>query len=99
MGKLQALWQGRVPLGEAFWTWALGVGLVVNVATSLAFLGLVTLEMPVIALAVGYGVSLPYNALALVGVWRAAARHEGEALHAELARGVTLALMVILSVT
>jgi hypothetical protein len=99
MGRLHDLWQGRVALRDAFWTWALSVGLGVNVVTSLAFLGLMTQDMPVIALLIGYGVSLPYNVLAVVGVWRAAARYEGPAFHADLARGLTLAVMAILSFT
>ena len=30
MAKVLSLWQGELPLGEAFWTWAIGIGLVVN---------------------------------------------------------------------
>lgn len=99
VSSLRILWRGRFPLSEAFWTWALTVGLVINVATSLAFLTLMTLDRPWIALLVGYGVSLPYNLVATVGVWRSASRYDGPALHAELARGVTLVLMAVLSFT
>lgn len=93
------LWRGDLPLSDAFWIGAVTVGLTVNVATSLLFLGLITADLPWPALIVGYGISLPYNALALVGVWRSAARHDGPPLHAELARYATLLLMAVLSLT
>jgi hypothetical protein len=99
MRKLRALWSGALPLGEAFWTFAIGIGLLVNLASSGLFLALITVDRPWAALFVGYVLSVPYNVVALVGVWRSAARHQGEALHADLARIVTLVVMVLLSVT
>ena len=48
---------------------------------------------------VGYGFSLPYNLLALVGVWRSAGHYTWPQLHADLARGASLVLLGILSVT
>jgi hypothetical protein len=48
---------------------------------------------------VGYVLSVPYNVLAAVGVWRSAAHYEGHAAHAELARIVTVVVMLLLSVT
>lgn len=99
MKQLQALWQGSLDLGNAFWTWAIVGGLIVNLTTSILFIGLMTFDLPWLALLVGYGCSLPYNFVALVGVWRSSARYQGPSLHAELARGVTAILMVALSVT
>lgn len=75
------------------------MGLLVNVVTSVLFLMLITQYLAWAALLVGYGVSLPYNAVALVGVWRAAARYDGPAIHADLARGATVLLMAALSLT
>jgi hypothetical protein len=98
MTKLRALWAGEVPLGEAFWIFAIGIGLLVNLITSGLFLALITIERPFAALLVGYGLSVPYNLVALVGVWRSAARHPA-AQHADLARIVTIAVMVLLTVT
>jgi hypothetical protein len=54
-------------------------------------------DRPIAALLLGYGLPLPYNVTALVGVWRSAARHEGKRLHAELARIVTPVLILVLS--
>ena len=99
MTKLRALWSGDLPLGEAFWTFAIGIGVLVNLASSVLFLALITLDRPFAALFVGYVLSVPYNVVALVGVWRSAARYQGEALHADLARIVTLVVMLLLSVT
>lgn len=99
MNKITQLWRGDLPLGDAFWTWAVTGGLLVNLSTSLMFVWLITADRPVAALLIGYGLSLPYNALATVGVWRSAARHEGPVLQADFARGAVLVVMAGLSVT
>ncbi len=99
MAKLRSLWLGELPLGEAFWTWAIGVGLLVNLTTSALFLALITADRPWAALFVGYALSVPYNVVAVVGVWRSAARYKGPTRHAELARIVIVIVMVLLSMT
>ena len=99
MSKLSTLWGGEYALSDAFWTWAVTMGLLVNVVTSVLFLILITQDLPWAALLIGYGISLPYNVVATVGVWRAAARYDGPAIHADLARVATLALMAALSLT
>jgi hypothetical protein len=99
MSSLRAFWFGDLPLGEAFWTYAVGGGIAVNVITSLLFLALISWDRPLVAVLIGYGLSVPYNGLAVVGVWRSAARYPGERLHADLARIATLVGMVLLSVT
>lgn len=43
--------------------------------------------------------SVPYNLLATVGVWRSASRYQGPSSHADLARFTTLIVMVLLTVT
>lgn len=99
MRRLVSLWLGELPLSEAFWTWAISVGLLVNLTTSALFLGLVTADRPWAALLFGYALSVPYNVLAVVGVWRSAARYRGPASHAELARVATIVVMLLLTVT
>lgn len=99
MTKFQDLWRGNLPLGEAFWTWVVLGGLLVNISTSIAFLALITADLPWAALIFGYGFSLPYNVVAVVGVWRSTARHEGPKLHADLACAASLILMIVLSLT
>lgn len=99
MRKLRDLWSGALPLGEAFWTFAIGIALLVNLTTSGLFLVLIMYDRPFAALFVGYVLSVPYNIVALVGVWRSAARYEGQAGLADLARIVTLVAMLVLSLT
>ena len=94
---LRALWSGDLPLGEAFWTYAVAGGIVVNGLTTLLLFALLAADRPIAALLLGYGLPLPYNVTALVGVWRSAGRHEGKRLHAELARIVTPVLITVLS--
>ena len=99
MARLRALWSGDLPLGEAFWTYAVTVGLAVNLTTSMLLLLLLSWDRPIAALFAGYALSVPYNVVALVGVWRSAARYEGERIHADLARIVSLVGMVLLTLT
>ena len=99
MNALARLWRGEVPLDEAFWTWAVLGGIAVNVTTSFLFLALISVDRPIMALIVGYGLSVPYNVVALVGVWRAEVPDEGARTRADVMRIVTLVGMVLLTVT
>ncbi len=99
MAKLRSLWFGELPLGEAFWMWAITIGLFVNLTTSVLFLTMIALDRPWAALLLGYALSVPYNLLATVGVWRSAARYHGPSSHADLARFAMLIVMVLLTVT
>ncbi len=99
MGELRRLWSGELPLVQAFWIYAVFGGVAVNLVTSVLFLVLVSADRPLAALVAGYGVSVPYNIVATVGVWRAADRHQGDRTHADLARIVTLIGMALLTVT
>ncbi len=88
-----------MPLRKAFWDYAILGGLVVNLTTTVGFLTLVAADQPLAALVVGYGLSLPYNALALVAVWRSAARDQAAQRWANLARIVALVWLAVLSLT
>lgn len=99
MKSLKSLFRGDLRLHDAFWTWVVLGGLLVNVTTTVLFLILISADHPWPALIVGYAFSIPYNIVALVGVWRSSARHNGLALHADLARWSSLILLTILSVT
>lgn len=99
MTKLLSIWSGDLALGEAFWTWTVTVGLLVNIATSLLFLMFIVNDQPLVAVLVGYGFSVPYNVVATVGVWRSAARYAGPSLHSDLARLVSVILMAGLTLT
>ncbi len=70
--------------------WAVLGGLLVNLVTSASFLFLVMADHPLLALAIGYGLSLPYNLLATVGVWRSAEHYDGDRQMADMAKAVTI---------
>jgi hypothetical protein len=99
MTKLVQLWRGELSLFDAFWNWAVIGGVAVNAVTSVAFLALAMQGWMLAAFVAGYGLSLPYNIFASVGVWRSAGRYPGDRRWADLARAVTLAGMVLLSFT
>lgn len=99
MKSVKRLWRGELALADAFWNWAVFGGLVVNLTSSAAFLFLIMADRPVAAAIMGYAFSLPYNIAVVVGVWRSAARYDGERRWADWARIVTVAGMVLLSVT
>ena len=99
MDSLQRLWRGELPLPDAFWTWAVLGGLVVNIVSSVGFLALISADQALAAVIVGYALSIPYNVVAAVGVWRSADRFEGERKWADLAKVVTIVGMGLLSVT
>ena len=99
MTSIHRLWRGDLPLANAFWNWAVFGGLLVNAATSALFLMLIAVDRPILAFVAGYVLSVPYNVVVCIGVWRSAGRYTGERQWAELARIVTVGGMVLLSVT
>jgi hypothetical protein len=99
MKAMRRLWKGELPLPQAFWNWAVAGGIAVNVLTSILFLALIMGDRIVAAFVVGYALSVLYNIIVVVGVWRSAARYEGERRWADLARIVTVAGIILLSIT
>ncbi len=93
------LWRGDLPLAEAFWSWAVLGGLLVNVSTTIGFLWLLMAGQTIAAYLVGYALSLPYNLVATVGVWRSAGRAGADARWAGAARVAVAVGMTILSLT
>lgn len=87
-----------MPLARAFWHWAVLLGLPLNLLATLVSLLLLAQRETAWALLVGHGLTVPYNILVAVGVWRAAARYAGPRLLADLARALTLAGAAVLSV-
>ena len=99
MIRLGRLWRGELPLAIAFWNWAVFGALAVNGTTTLLFFVLLMNERPLAALLAGYVVSVPYNMVVAVGVWRSAGRYEGDPRLRNLARIVTVVGMLLLSLT
>lgn len=96
---LSLVWHGKLPLQKVLLEWAVLGGLAVNMVSSALFLLLIVNDYLIAALIAGYGVSIPYNFLVSVGVWRSADRYSGEKFWADLARFLTVIGMVLLSIT
>ena len=99
MTSLCRLWRGELELADAFWNWAVFGGLAINVASSALFLFLIMADRPISAFIAGYALSVPYNVIVSVGVWRSVERYAGELRWADRARIVTIIGMVLLSIT
>jgi hypothetical protein len=95
---LTRLWRGELPLASAFWNWAVFGALVLNGTMTLLFLILLMNDFPLAALLAGHVVSVPYNILVAVGVWRSAGRYDGDPRLRTAARVVTTAGMLLLSI-
>lgn len=60
--------------------------MIANVGFTIAALAIVTLDGPVWLVVIVDVLPIPYNVVVLVGVWRSAARWQGEPVWATLAR-------------
>jgi hypothetical protein len=99
MKHFRRLWRGELALQDAFWMWAVLGGFLVNLFTSASFLFLIMADRPLLALLIGYGLSLPYNLMATIGVWRSAGHYDGDRQMADMAKAVTIVWMLALSFT
>lgn len=99
MRELQRLWRGDLSLPAAFWGWLVLGGVLVNGMTTALNLILVTRDLALVGLIVGYAISVPYNLLALLGVWRSAGAWQGDRAMATTARVVAVVWAIGLSVT
>jgi hypothetical protein len=83
---LVALWRGDVPLGQAFWGYAIVYGTIVNIVATAAAIAAVAAGLPD-ALAIGlFLIPIPYILAAVVGVLRSADRYEGPPRRAGMAK-------------
>ena len=99
MSDLGRLWRGELPLAQAFWGWLVLGGVLVNGATTALNLILVTRDLALTGVIVGYAISVPSNLLALQGVWRSAEGYDGEWSNATIARSVAVVFAIVLCVT
>ncbi len=99
MGRLIKLWRGELPLFNAFWDFAVIGAVIVNGLTSVLFFVLLMNDRPWTAFVAGYAISVPYNLVAAVGVWRSAGRYQGDPKWATAARIVSAVGLAILSAT
>jgi hypothetical protein len=94
---VRRLWVGEVPLAEAFWHYAVGYGLLLNIATSALFLILIGNDAGPVFLVLTFLLPVPYNALIVVAVWQSANRYPGPPRWAEIARFGTVLWMLALT--
>jgi hypothetical protein len=86
MSRVRALWNGEVPLADAFWNWTIIYGSFLNLLTTAGALAAITLGWPGWLAVVIFFLPLPYNFLMVVAVWKSAARYAGGAFWAQAAR-------------
>ena len=98
MRAILEFWRGGLPLGRAFWLWAILGGGVANLFAGILLLALVTAGAPGWLAVAAYAAHMPWNAVLLVGVWRSAGRPEVGRDAASLARLATAAWVLVLSV-
>lgn len=99
LNDVKRLWRGEIGLWSAFWGWLILGGILVNGMTTALNLVLVTRDLPVTGLVVGYAISVPYNLLAMIGVWRASEVFNGDPGVAKGVRWLTVIIAVVLCVT
>jgi hypothetical protein len=86
MSRIRALWNGELPLRDAFWNWTIIYGSFLNLLATAAALATITLGWPGWLAVVIFFLPAPYNVLMIVAVWRSAARYPGDAMWAHAAR-------------
>jgi hypothetical protein len=95
--RVEDLWRGRVSLNVTFWHFAVLYGLLLNAATSMLFLYLITSEAGLPILIASFLLPIPYNIFVIVAVWRSAGRYSGPAEWVDWARFGTVLWMVFLT--
>lgn len=102
---LKDLWAGRLPLADAFWTYAVFWGVLVNIGATAAALALLVAakaaagataaHAAALAAAALHALPIPFNVVVLVGVWRSAARPDHPRLAGLAARALAGLLFAI----
>ena len=96
---LHALWRGEIPLGQAFWWYAVVVGSLLNLVTTILFMALASVQAPAVLSIAAFLLPVPYNLFILVAVWRSAGRYEGPPERALLARILTVLWAAVASLS
>ncbi len=86
MTLAKELWEGRRPLREAFWWYAVAYGFLLNFVTSLVFFAQFVNDAHMAWIALAFVAPIPYNIFVIVAVWRSAGRYSGPKKWADLAR-------------
>lgn len=84
--SVRSLWRGDIPLGRAFWEYAVGYGTLLNVSTTIASLAILAADGPPVLAGIVFFLAAPYTITAVTGVWRSAGRYQGPRHWADIAR-------------
>jgi hypothetical protein len=96
---LAALWRGDLPLGQAFWEYAIAYGMIVNIVATVAAIATVAAGLPDALAICLFLTPLPYILTFAVGVFRSADKYRGPPQWATLAKMAVIvwgAVMVFL---
>jgi hypothetical protein len=95
---MRALWTGQLPLGRAFWEYALLYGTLASLLATGSALALLAAGIPAVLALVVHLLAWPYLLLVVVGVHRSASRYTGRPLWARLAEVTVVLWAVIMAV-
>lgn len=90
---LKRLWAGDLPLGRAFWTYAVVYGIVLNLVCTALGLILFMLTGNALLAFILHLLPLPYMGFAAMGVWRSADRARDAGLMPLIAKVGSVALI------
>ena len=77
IAHLAALWRGDIPLGQAFWEYAIAYGTIANIVATAAAIATVAAGLPNALAIFLFLMPLPYILTAVVGVARSADKYQG----------------------
>lgn len=83
---MRALWNGRLPLAQAFWEHAIIYAALANLAATYATFAALAAGLPGFLAVIVFLLPIPYIVAAIVGVWRSSDRYKGPQHWASLAR-------------
>ena len=84
--NLMALWLGEMPLGRAFWEFAIAYGTTANIVATVTAIGAAAAGLPDLLVVGIFLTPIPYILLAVLGVFRSANRYRGPPEWRHLAR-------------
>jgi hypothetical protein len=83
---MRALWNGLLPLPQAFWECAVIYVALANLIATMAAFAIIAASLPGWLAVAAVLLPIPYIVVAVVGVWRSAAAYTGPPHWARLAR-------------
>jgi hypothetical protein len=84
--RFRELWRGELPLGQAFWEYAIAYGTIANLVATGAAIAAATLSLPEVIALCFFLSPVPYILAAVVGVLRSANKHQGATEWATMAK-------------